>query len=250
MKLVFAIALLIVALPLWRFIDMVAWFEIDKSYSIIALMIWSFLFLIVPISLVFKRFLVPALILNFCFAVLVYFFVPNFSSASLDSPESRHCSLLNYSGFFYPFKALMPQAHEDDLLIRNQICWARKISKSIPDGLNKHEAQVYLNLVEEKLLLPEIKWKSTLPFFIPIYLQFNETDIPSLKAQKFWNDHYTAEIQERDYNFLSYPHSDYIKWEYGLVEKYWAKFIDGLEIEEIRIEPVEIKFQVKDREGP
>ena len=232
LKIVFAMLLTLLALPIWRYLDMLPWFDINKGYSTFALCLWSCLFIILPISLIYKKFFAPALILNLCFAVLVYFFVPTLSSASLDEPEARHCSLLNYSGLFYSLKAVMPSAHEDDLLIRNQICWVRKLAQSIPEGLNKHETGVYLKLVEEKLFLPELKWKTTIPFLLPIYLKFDDALMQTIMGQKFWNNHYTAQIQERDYNFLSYPHSDYIKWEYRLIEKYWSEFLEDLDIEE------------------
>lgn len=232
LKLLFSFLLLLLALPMWRYLDMLAWFNINKIYSTVGLCLWSSLFLIVPISIIYKKFFTPAIILNLCFAVLVYFFVPTLSSSSLDGPEDRHCSLLNYAGFFYPLRAVMPSAHEDDLLIRNQICWVRKLTQSIPEKLNKHETGVYLKLVEEKLFLPQLKWKTSIPFLLPIYLKFDDALMQTMMGQKFWNNHYTSQIQERDYNFLSYPHSDYIKWEYRLIEKYWSEFLEDLDIEE------------------
>lgn len=231
LKLFFSILLLIMALPIWRFVDMASWVDIDKIYHVTVLFIWSTLFILLPIALVYRRFLIPGLAFNLCFAVIVLIFFPVFSTHSLDTPESRHCPIISYSGFFYPFKSILPAAHEDDILIRNQICWLRKLSKSIPENLNKHEMIIYKDLIEQKLFLPEVKWKSSLPFLLPIYLKFAESGVNALEAQKFWNGHFTAEVKDRDYNFLSYPHSDYIKLEYGLVEKYWGGFLDEVEIE-------------------
>lgn len=230
LKLFIALALLMFTLPTWRFIDMVAWVDINKTYLVVLLFAWSTSFLIIPISLVYKRFFIPGTVLNLCFTILAQFFLPEFSSHTQDQPEARHCSLLHYSGFFYSIKSILPSAHEDDLMIRNQICWMRKLEKSVPDQLTKHEVNIYRSLIEEKLFLPEVKWKTSLPFLIPIYLHFSDLGLEYLEAQKFWNNHYTAEVRNRDYNFLSYPHSSYIKWEYGLVEKYWAGFLDNVEI--------------------
>lgn len=232
LKILFASLLFLSALPLWRYLDMLAWFNLNGLFTVVSFFIWSSIFLILPISLIYRRVFIPGIILNICFSFLIYFFANPFSSHSVDYPEERHCSLLNFAGFFYNFKSILPSAHEDDLLIRNQICWARKLSLSIPDELSKHESSVYFKLVEEKLALPELKWKTTLPFLIPIYLKISKVDpiVDTVEAQKFWNNHYTAEIQIRDYNFMSYPHSDYIKWEYRLLEKYWAEFLDNVEI--------------------
>ena len=229
----FAILLLLSALPLWRALDMLVWFNLNRYLVVSLFFCWSTLCIITPLSLIYRRLFVPGLTLNICFACLVYFFSNPFSTISIDNPEDRHCSLLNFSGLFYNLKDFMPSAHEDDLLIRNQICWAKKLSLSIPDNIGKHESDVYLKLVEDKLILPEIKWKSTLPFLVPIYIKVSKADpvIDVIEAQKFWNNHYTAEIADREYNFLSYPHSDYIKWEYGLFEKYWPNFVTSIEIE-------------------
>lgn len=232
LKILFATLLFLSAVPLWRYLDMLAWLNLNGLFTVFCFFIWSTVCLILPTSLIYRRVLIPGLILNICFSFLIYFFANPFSSHTVDHPEERHCSLLNFSGFFYNFKAVLPSAHADDLLIRNQICWARKLSLSIPDNLSKHESSVYLKLIEEKLTLPELKWKTTLPFLIPIYLKISKVDpiVDTVEAQKFWNNHYTAELQIRDYNFLSYPHSDYIKWEYRILEKYWSEFLDNVEI--------------------
>lgn len=232
LKILFATLLFLSALPLWRYLDMLAWFNLNHLFTVACFFIWSSICIILPASLIYRRIFTLGLILNVCFSFLIYFFAEPFSSDTIDLPENRHCSLLNFSGSFFHLKTILPSAHEDDLLIRNQICWARKLSISIPDDLNKHESNVYLKLIEEKLSLPEIKWRTTLPFLVPIYLKISKVDpiIDTVEAQKFWNNHYTAEIQIRDYNFLSYPHSDYIKWEYRLIEKYWSEFLDNVEI--------------------
>lgn len=232
LRIFFAIILLMLALPLWRYLDMFTWFSINKTYFTAGFLLWSSFFLIVPISLIYKRFFAPTIMLNSCFAVLIYFFVGIFSNNSLDHPESRHCSLLNYSGFLFPLKVILPAAYEDDLHIRNQICWIRKLTLSIPSNLSKHEAPVYEKLIADKLMLPEIKWKITLPFTIPLYMKNLHPELDLISLQKFWDDHYTAEIKDREYNFLSYPHSDYIRWEYGFLEVKWRELLDSVEVKE------------------
>lgn len=129
-------------------------------------------------------------------------------------------------------RSIVPAAHEDDLMIRNQICWARKISKTLPQDIQKDDLPAYQAFINDKLTLPNIKWKTTLPFFLPIFFTINQIDplMDTTLAQKFWNEHYTAEVQSRDYNFLSFPHSDYIKWEYRFLEKYWPDFVENIEI--------------------
>lgn len=253
LKLVLAIMLLMMALPIWRYLDMTVWLKIGKLYYTAFLFSWSALFLILPISLVFRRFFIPGIILNICFAIIVQIFAPVYSSHSLDEPEARHCSLLNYAGLFYSLKEIMPAAHEDDLLIRNQTCWLKKLEQSIPENLSKHEIPVYQEIIEKKLFRPEVKWKTNLPFLIPIYFHFGD-GLVIVEAQKFWNAHYTAEVSSRDYNFLSYPHADYIKWEYGFIEKYLSEFLDELEIDykyEVIIESSdednEVKIEIKEK---
>lgn len=220
LKLLISLGLLFLAIPVWRLLDMATWLNMDRYYITLSLLVWSSLFLVVPFSLIYRRFFIPGNILNVCFAILVQLFSGVYSSHSMDLPEARHCSLLNFSGFFYTFKNKLPAAHNDDLMIRNQICWLRKLEKSIPQKLTKHETRVYQELVEKKLSLPEIKWKNNLPFIIAIYQHFTDQNMFIIEGQKFWATRYKDEVNQREYNFLSFPHSSYIKWEYELVERY------------------------------
>jgi hypothetical protein len=47
----------------------------------------------------------------------------------------------------------------------------------------------------------------------------------------FWVNHYNEEIRSRDYSPWNWPHSSYIKFEYGLIENNWQKLIDGIVLE-------------------
>jgi hypothetical protein len=49
---------------------------------------------------------------------------------------------------------------------------------------------------------------------------------------KFWQNQYTDMISERKYGLGSFPHSEWIKFEYGIIERNWNLIIDNLTIEE------------------
>lgn len=232
LRLFFAILLLLTALPLWRYLDILGWFPVGNLITAIFFFIWGTFCLVLPLALINRKLLIPSLLINLVLAWIINSFHLPYSQASYDEPEARHCSLINFAGLIYPMRSIVPAAHEDDLMIRNQICWARKISKTLPQDIQKDDLPAYQAFINDKLTLPNIKWKTTLPFFLPIFFTINQIDplMDTTLAQKFWNEHYTAEVQSRDYNFLSFPHSDYIKWEYRFLEKYWPDFVENIEI--------------------
>lgn len=52
-----------------------------------------------------------------------------------------------------------------------------------------------------------------------------------LESLEFWQSHYTVLLSERKYGAGSFPHSEWVKFEYGLIEKNWDSIVSGLKVE-------------------
>lgn len=155
------------------------------------------------------------------------------------NPELDHCGALTYTGTFYPIRKILSDAHHDDLEARNQLCWVRKMISRVPEKFNSaDEVKSYSELVRDKLLKPEIKYRVSLPLIAVLYFRINTSagHLVGVKAiydsLHFWIDHYTEEISGRNYSIWNWPHSSYIKFEYGLIEKNWEVLIDNIVISE------------------
>lgn len=234
LKLFFAIPLLLLALPFWRFIDMVAIASPFEWPLTLAMFLWSGIFIAIPLKLIVPKVKTWALpVLMICFALLASWSSP-LSNMATTEPTFNHCGHITYTGTFYPIAKFLPDAHRDDLEARNQMCWIRKMIVRIPE---KYDFAPYIKLVHEKLMKPEIKFRASLPLIawlmIKINLGSNETNAPVniYDSLHFWIDQYTEEISSRNYSVWNWPHSEYVKFEYGLVEKNWQKLVDGIVLE-------------------
>ena len=235
----FAIVLLLLALPFWRFADMVAILSpIDWPFTF-ALTVWFAAFIAIPLKLLVSKAQTLLLIsLIGILAAFTYWSSP-LSKMATDDPTHDHCGSLTYTGVFYPIRTMLSDAHHDDLEARNQLCWVRKMISRVPPKFdNLDEIESYSFLIREKLLKPEIKYRATLPLIGILYFTIN-TSAGNMVGVKqiydslhFWIDHYTEEIGQREYSLWNWPHSDYIRFEYGMVERNWQEFIDSIVIEE------------------
>lgn len=158
--------------------------------------------------------------------------------------DLRQCGLSTFAGFFYPVMNILPPAHQDDIEARNQMCWVRKMITRMPEEIDDViELQNYLELLRQKLLSPPRKYKSTLPLIAFLHGAMSASlagpAIESVEIGKmfvdslhFWKGQYTVEISELEYPWYAWPHSAWVKWEYGLIEKNWEKIIEGIRYEE------------------
>jgi len=100
-----------------------------------------------------------------------------------------------------------------------------------------------VSITTDKLLSPSLKYRVSLPLVtllhITIFTRYSppgntkeEHKLFIAEGIKFWQDQYTDMISERKYGIGSFPHSEWIKFEYGLIERNWNHIIDGLTIEE------------------
>ena len=238
LKFFFAFILLALALPFWRFADIVAIvspFELPLTF---ALTLWFAIFLAIPAKLIFPKIKTLWLVISiFTFGGFTYGVGPLSNMASRDY-HHKHCSSVTYAGFFYPIRGILSDAHKDDLEARNQLCWVRKMISKVPEKFdNEQEVNDYTYLIQQRLLKPEIKYRASLPLIALLYGRINTAWGEPMAVKRiydslhFWITQYTEEISEREYPAWNWPHSDYIKWEYGLVEKNWQSLIDSIVIQ-------------------
>lgn len=234
LRLFFAIVLLLLALPFWRFVDMIAITSPFEWPLILAMYVWSGIFIAIPIKLIKQNVKIWILFLvMFGIGGLTYWSSP-LSRMATENPDFNHCGQMTYTGMMYPLSPILTDAYRDDLEARNQMCWVRKMITRVPE---KYELGPYIKIVHDKLMKPQIKYRATLPLIAVLMLKINfgsnEANAPLnvYDSLHFWVDQYTEEISSREYKPWNWPHSSYIKFEYGLVEKNWQSLIDSIVVE-------------------
>ncbi len=157
--------------------------------------------------------------------------------------EFRHCGFATYSGFLTPIKSILPPAHHDDVEVRNQMCWLRKMIVRMPEKIEDvNELKDYLDIIRQKLLTPTNKYRATLPFIAILHgkmsanlqgsaLESVEIGKMFVDSLHFWKGQYTMEISAIAYPWYAWPHSAYIQFEYGLIERNWENLVEGIRLE-------------------
>ncbi|HXH74349.1 MAG TPA: hypothetical protein VNJ08_05260 [Bacteriovoracaceae bacterium] len=242
-KIIFSIVLLVLAIPMWRYMDFLTWIWASETLYALAFFFWGLTYLVLPAWLL-KPKLLPtiAFALVFIGTILSYNLGPLSKMATNDSSHS-HCGPMSFTGMFYPTINFMTQAPADDLDARNQLCWIKKMIQRIPEKFStKHELEDFIKLTQTKLLNPENKYRVSLPLIALLYaivLAHEEGVMPNISngkmfidSLKFWIDQYTDEISSRQYSWWDYPYGPYIQFEYGLVEKNWESIVNSLILEE------------------
>lgn len=237
LRILFAAILLILALPFWRFVDMAAISSPFQFPVTFALTFWFAVFIGIPLKLLITKFKTPYLVATIAVFGLLSWWASPLSDMATDNPEFNHCGPLTYTGTFYPLRTILSDAHHDDLEARNQLCWVRKMISRVPEKFDSlGEVKNYSDLIRNKLLKPEIKYRVSLPLIAILYFRINTSggDVIGVRevydSLHFWINHYTDEISGRDYSVWNWPHSSYIQWEYGLVEKNWESLIQNIVI--------------------
>lgn len=234
LKFGFAVLLLLLGLPAWRLID---WAVVTIPYASLftVLMVgWGLIYLALPLKILLKKkylFLIIASIVG-----SLSWLTSPLSNQTTARPALNHCGGASYTGFFYPFREYLSNVHHDDLEARNQICWLVKMSKEAPDMILSEDFQLQLEIVKKKLLKPANKYRSSMPWIVFLYGTYlsakenGKSTLESIYTSKnlmdeahFWHDLYSEEISSREYSALDWPHSFYIKQEYGFIERNWNK---------------------------
>lgn len=245
LRIFFAILLVLLFLPLWRLLDTLIILWPSSILYTMAFTLMATLTIIIPIHLLRPQwkplYLISGLLL---LSSLIWYGTP-LSGMATENSEWRHCGSGTYSGFIYPIHTYLSDAHQDDIEARNQLCWLRKIFVRLPRRFDDLiEYQTYTKILNRKLHSPEMKFRASLPMIALIqgYLAtrmdndaFNnyKTGKSFVESLYEWRLHYTVEISSRTYSKWDWPHSSYIQFEYGLIERNWEKIIDGISIEEI-----------------
>jgi hypothetical protein len=225
-KYVFALLVLLIAIPLWRFMDLIAWVYPIHSFMILAMILWVIFFVILPLKafVPVNRFLFLGIIIGTGF--LTWNNSPLSKLSTLD-PDVGHCGPLTFTGALYPLRPILNASLLDDLEVRNQICWVTKMMRKSVDSFDPTN-------MRNILLRPANKYKSALPaiafYFAKIAKEKPELSLILLQETKLLAEHYTYEIHAKKYGLWDWPHSAYIKWEYGLIERNWQGLVDGIEI--------------------
>ena len=244
LRVFFATILLLLFFPFWRFLDyQVVTFPAATLYALFFLSI-SAISIILPLRLLLPQvkklhFFAGWLL----FGILVWWGAP-LSDKATRHYELRHCGLSTFTGLFYNVRGILPPAHADDLEVRNQLCWIRKMIRRAPEEITDlKELQNYLDLIRQKLLSPAVKYKASLPLIALLHGNMSATlsgnALENVQVGKmfvdalhFWKGQYTTEISEFDYPWYAYPHAWFTQFEYGLIEKNWESIVEGIRIEE------------------
>jgi hypothetical protein len=230
----FIFLLLILCLPVWRLLDWTAITLAHPLASTSLMIIWGWFFLFLPLLMIVRRLRwLHSMIALIMIAGLSWWSGPLSSSSSLHF-EMNHCGRSTYTGFFYPFRSILSPAHQDDLEVRNQLCWVRKMIRKVPERLDKDELELRLNHLKNILLKPNFKYRITLPAILIlvgnyISVGYNETHTLEramssklfLDSLAFWSQQYSEEISGRTYGWHEWPHSNLIQAEYGFIERNW-----------------------------
>lgn len=237
LKVLFAILLLLLAIPLWRLGDYLAIYIPFEPPFCGGISFWFAVFVAFPTKLIWEKlspiYLILAVIAVFGLACVT----SPLSRMATVNPDFNHCGAMTYTGSFYPLRSILSEAHQDDLEARNQQCWIRKIIMKAPRSFDTEiEVEQYMTLIQDRLLKPKRKYKASLPLISALYVRIYTSWGQIIGAKRvydslhFWKGQYTEEISLREYSIWSWPHSEYIKFEYGLIEANWEKLIESISL--------------------
>lgn len=236
----FAVILLLCFFPSWRSLDYQVFLFPSELLFTLALTMIVATTIALPVRLLFPRvrkiYLFAGLLV---LASLLWLGSPLSGKATRHS-ELRHCGMASFTGLFYHVRSILPPAHHDDLEARNQMCWIRKMIVRIPQEIDDvRELQNYLELLRQKLLSPDNKYKASLPLIAFLHGSMSAgltgTALESVEIGKmfveslhFWKGQYTVEISAIEYPWYAWPHSAFIQFEYGIIERNWESIVEGI----------------------
>lgn len=243
LRIFFAVILLLFFLPFWRGLDyqvMVVPSPLLYTISLTGIFLMT---VAIPVRLLFPHLRKLYLFAGVILLIPLFWYGSPLSGKATRHYELRHCGLSTYAGFFYHIRSILLPAHEDDLEVRNQMCWIRKMIVRMPEEIDDvKELQNYLDLLRQKLLSPPNKYKASLPLIAFLHgsmsASISGTALESVQVGKmfvdslhFWKGQYTVEINAIEYPWYAWPHSAYTQFEYGLIEKNWESLVEGIQIE-------------------
>lgn len=239
-KLLFSIILAISFIPTWRFLDSIAFTWPDSRLYLVCFFFCCLFFLYLPITLAFPKLKRRWPLFGLILISITSWWAGPLSSMATTDPAFSHCGETTYTGLFYPGRKLLTATYEDDLDVRNQLCWVRKLISKLPHNFESYDdLENYMKLLNDKLNRPEIKFRASLPSILFLHgilagtweyrnnpVNKIQTDAMLIKQIQFWTEQYTFEISSLEYRWWDWPLAPYIKWEYGLIEKNWQKILE------------------------
>lgn len=238
----FAVILLLLFFPLWRGLDYQVLFIPSSLLYTASLTMILFITVALPLRLLFPNLKKLYLLAGLLLVTPIIWQGSPLSGKATRHFELRHCGLSTFTGIFYPIRAILPPAHHDDVEVRNQMCWIRKMIVRMPEEIDDvKELQNYLDLLRQKLLSPPNKYKASLPLIAFLHGSMSATISGSafesvqigkmfVDSLHFWKSQYTVEISSIEYPWYAWPHSSVIQFEYGIIEKNWESIVSGVEI--------------------
>src|SRR5665647_1086291 len=155
---------LLFALMIWRLMDWVVILWPHPLMYVLIMVISSMVLVALPIRLFRPRTHFGWYLGIFVFFGVISWWAGPFSRMATKGHEHVHCGRATYSGFFYPIKDYMFNAFQDDLDVRNQLCWIRKMIIKVPTSFTTDEdLRNYYNLIAARLKKPDHKYRVALP---------------------------------------------------------------------------------------
>lgn len=224
--------LLTLSLPVYRLQDWAVVVFPSTNLITTLLILWFSFFLLLPLKLLFPKINIWIhLGLIVILGTLSSIYGPLTRQATLE-PKLTHCGYLTYTGMVYPLRSLLSSSYQDDIEAKNQLCWLVKMIKNAPAAVPAEDLAGHLNVLTKKLEKPAQKYRSSVPWIAVLLGKYISSTNDSsstvgnfqngklfLTTLKFWQEQYGEEISARKYSPWEWPFSNYIQFEYGLIEK-------------------------------
>lgn len=243
MKVFFAIILWLFFFPLWRLLDNVVFLwphDVIFSFAVTAVMTLFFLLPFYLVKPTLNKWLIPIFLIA---SGSLSYLGGSLSQMATDNPVHNHCAPSSYTGTLYGLRTILPNSYHDDLEARNQLCWVRKMILRMPRHfVGMTEFSDYSNQLRRRLLMPEFKYRASLPMIAFLHgkmvARLEGSNWETFNAGKFfmdslqfWKTQYTSQFSDREYGWWEWPFSNYVQFEYGMVENNWEKIIESFTLE-------------------
>jgi hypothetical protein len=240
LKCTLALLLLFLSGPIWRLLDWAHIVVPSPIFFALNISWWTLFFIQWPIKLCWPKFQRKIILAITCMVFIIALLTGPLSNHSNRRPGLTHCGRLSYSGFFYPIRSLLLNSYQDDLEVKNQICWLRKSSLQVENRITGQSMPQKLDEMKELLMKPDRKFRASLPAVLYLFANYlaaweqeNADELSALEKGEifiqgfnYWTEQYNEEISGRKYAWYEWPNSKWILIEYGLIEENWEKLFN------------------------
>jgi hypothetical protein len=204
---------------------------------LILLLLWCFFFLALPLKILRPRTPVYWYLIIFLSVGFLATFFPPLSSKATTSSDHTHCGALTYAGALHPIKAYLSPPHQEDLEVRNQLCWLRKLILLVPSNFEREvELEQYQKIIRPRLNSPQRKFTVSSPWVLTLTTKTIFSWNSSSPYDKFikgkllvqnlfhWERTYKDRISEEVHLWWAWPQSFFVRFEYGNLEANVERF--------------------------